>query len=638
MKSKKYILIYFALMLNLVLFAQQGKQKRADTLFNKFSFVKAAEVYQDLIKNNYNKDYATRQLADCYAYLRNPQKAALYYKQVVNQEDVPIDYYYKYAQALRGIKDYDESRIWLERFKDSGGVANTDDFEKDIDFISHVFNSKQQYFLNKVPFNTKFSDFGAIEYNNKIYFTSSRDEGLGIKRLYGWNEQPFLDVYVTPKDSKKQVDFSSKLKGDVNSIYHDGPIAITNDGHTMYFSRNNANELGKENDKKGISNVKIYRATLRDDLWTDIEDLSINNKEYSTQHPALSPDNTKLYFSSDMPGGFGGSDIYVVDISPDGSLGIPKNLGSVVNTKNTEGTPFINNEGTLFFASDGHMGIGLLDVFGTIADENGNITDVLNLGVPINSNKDDFSFNMNADGLTGYFSSNREGGKGDDDIYSYYRVPLLQVKGTVIDAINTRPIPNALISLYDDKGNKIVYMVTDENGNYSINIDRNKDYKIVGSQDKYIDDYRVFTSKNLKTVESVITVNLILNPIQNIVKLAELNTIYFDYDKYNIRPDAALELDKIVNLMNNDYPEMIIRIESHTDSRGELSYNDKLSIDRANSTYEYLISKGINPSRITEHEGFGERRLTNGCVDGEKCEEKEHQLNRRTEFIVVKME
>ncbi len=638
MKSKNYILIYFALMLNLVVFAQQGKQKRADTLFNKFSFVKAAEVYQDLIKNNYNKDYATRQLADCYAYLRNPNRAAVYYKQVVKQEDVPVEYYYKYAQALRGIKDYDESRIWLERFKDSGGVANTDDFEKDIDFISNVFNSKQQYFLNKVPFNTKFSDFGAIEYNNKIYFTSSRDEGVSIKRLYGWNEQPFLDVYVTPKDTKKQVDFSSKLKGDVNSIYHDGPIAMTNDGHTMYFSRNNANELGKENDKKGISNVKIYRATLRDSLWTDIEDLPINNKEYSTQHPALSPDNTKLYFTSDMPGGFGGSDIYVVEINPDGTLGTPKNLGDVVNTKNSEGTPFINNEGTLFFASDGHMGIGLLDIFGTIADENGNITDVLNLGVPINSNKDDFSFNMNADGLTGYFSSNRQGGRGDDDIYSYYRVPLLHVKGNVIDAINTRPIPNAVISLYDDKGNKIADMVTDENGDYSINIDRNKDYKIVASQDKYIDDYRVFTSKNLKSIESLITANLILNPLQNVVKLAELNTIYFDYDKHNIRPDAALELDKIVSLMKKDYPEMVIRIESHTDSRGELSYNDKLSIDRANATYEYLISKGIHPSRITEHEGFGERRLTNGCEDGEKCEEKEHQLNRRTEFIVVKME
>src|SRR5690606_18300053 len=626
MKSKDYILIYFALIMNLVVFAQQGKQKRADTLFNKFSFVKAAEVYKDLIENNYNKDYATRQLADCYAYLRNPNQAARYYKQVVEQENVPVEYYYKYAQALRGIEKYDESRIWLERFKDSGGVANIDDFEKDIDFISNVFNAKQQYFLNRIRFNTKFSDFGAIEHDGKIYFTSSRDEGVAIKRLYGWNEQPFLDIYVTDKETKRQIDVhTSKLKGDVNSIYHDGPIAITNDGRTMYFSRNNANELGKEKDKKGISNVKIYRATLRDSLWTDIEDLSINNKEYSTQHPALSPDNTKLYFTSDMPGGYGGSDIYVVDIYPDGSLGTPKNLGSVVNTKNTEGTPFVNSEGTLFFASDGHMGIGLLDIYGTIANENGQIIDVLNLGVPINSNKDDFSFTMNADGLTGYFSSNRTGGRGDDDIYGFYRVPILTVKGNVVDDINAKPIPNATIALYDENENKIADMVTDEDGNYEINIDRNKDYKIVASQDKYIDDYRFFTSKNISSLESVITANLILNPKQDVVVLAELNTIYFDFDKYTIRPDAAAELDKIVDLMQNRYPEMVIRIESHTDSRGTLSYNDKLSIDRANATYEYLISKGIDPSRITAHEGFGERRLTNGCEDGANCEESDHQ-------------
>ncbi|MBU3822998.1 OmpA family protein [Flavobacteriaceae bacterium XHP0103] len=625
-------------MFSLVAFSQQGKQKKADTLFNKFSFVKAAEVYQELIENNYNKDYAIRQLADCYAYLRNPNEATRYYKQVVQQENVPVEYYYKYAQALRGIKAYDESRVWLERFKDSGGVANVNDFNKDIDFISNVFNAKQQYFLNKLRFNTKFSDFGAIEYDDKIYFSSSRDEGVSIKRLYGWNEQPFLDVYVTDKDSKKQVDHTSKLKGDVNSIYHDGPIAITNDGKTMYFSRNNATSLGREGDKRGISHVKIYRATFKDSIWTDVEDLSINNKAYSTQHPALSPDNKKLYFTSDMPGGYGGSDIYVVDINADGSLGTPENLGDVINTKNTEGTPFVNSEGTLFFASDGHIGIGLLDIFGTVMDENDKIINVVNLGTPINSNKDDFSFTMNPDGLTGYLSSNRDGGRGDDDIYGYYREPAVVVRGTVTDAINTNPIPNAVVTLFDDKGNEIADMQTDEEGKYEINIDINKDYKIVATHDKYIDDYREFTSKNLRALESVITANLILNPKQNVVVLAELNTIYFDFDKFNIRPDAAAELDKIVDLMQNRYPEMVIRIESHTDSRGTLSYNDKLSIDRANSTYEYLISKGIDPARITAHEGFGERRLTNGCEDGSKCEETDHQLNRRTQFIVVKME
>ncbi|WP_232333096.1 OmpA family protein [Mariniflexile maritimum] len=638
MNVKNYILVCITIMLSVSVFSQQGKQKRADTLFNKFSFVKAAEVYKELIANKYNEDYATRKLADCYALLRDPKNASRYYKKVVAQEKVPIEYYYSYAQSLRGIKDYKESEVWLQRFKDSGGVVNANDFSKDANFITSIFNAKQQYFLDKVYFNSKFSDFGAFEQNGKVYFTSSRDEGVAIKRLYGWNEQPFLDVYVTDAKTKRNVDHSAKLKGDVNSIYHDGPVTITKDGRTMYFSRNNYKDQIEAKDKKGLTNMKIYRATLRDSIWTDVEDLSINSDEFSTQHAALNVDDTKLYFASDRPGGHGGSDIWVVNIYPDGSLRDLQNLGSVVNTESAEGFPFINNEGTLFFSSDGHTGLGLLDIFGTIKGENDEIVDVINLGVPVNSNKDDFSFTMNPNGITGYFASNRQGGRGDDDIYAFHRVPTLQVEGVVTDAINTKPVANSLITLFDDKGNKIADMVTDENGFYQINIDRNKDYKIVAGQNKYIDDYRNFTSKHLQTELTTIKANLLLNPKPDVVKLAELNTIYFDYDKHNIRKDAALELDKIVKLMNVDYPEMVIRIESHTDSRGALSYNDKLSIDRANSTYEYLISKGIKPERITAHEGFGERRLTNGCEDGAKCEETDHQLNRRTQFIVVKME
>ncbi len=640
MKIKNYILVCIILLLSFNSFSQQGKQKRADTLFNKFSFVKAAKVYRELIQNNYNKDYATRQLADCYAFLRDPKNASRYYKSVVKQENVPVEYYYKYAQALRGIKKYEESQTWLKRFKDSGGVVNANDFSKDINFITSVFGAKQQYFLDRVRFNSKFSDFGAIEYDGKVYFTSARDEGVGVKRLYGWNEQPFLDVYVTDAKSKRNVDYTGKIKGDVNSIYHDGPIAITKDGKTMYFSRNNFNKDIETKDKKGLTNMKIYRATLVDGLWTNIEDLPINGDDFSTQHPALNSDDTVLYFTSDRPGTKGGSDIWKIDILPDGNLMNLKNLGDVINTKSAEGFPFINNEGVLFFSSDGHTGLGLLDIFGTIKSEENEdeFVDVINLGVPVNSNKDDFSFTMNSNGITGYFASNRTGGRGSDDIYAYHRQPVLHVEGVVTDAINVKPIPNAIITLFDDNDKQIAYMKTDENGYYQINIDRDKDYKIVASQDKYIDDYRTFTSKNIQTELTTIKANLLLNPVQDVVKLAELNTIYFDYDKHNIREDAALELNKIVDLMLNDYPEMVIRIESHTDSRGKLSYNDKLSIDRANSTYEYLISHGIAPERITEHEGFGERRLTNGCEDGINCEEKDHQLNRRTQFIVVKME
>ncbi|KAA5821127.1 OmpA family protein [Algibacter amylolyticus] len=630
-----------ALLLSLSLFPQQRKQKRADTLFNKFSFVKAAKLYRELVQDNYNRNYATRKLADSYALLRDPRNASRYYKSAVKQKDVPVEYYYKYAQSLRGMKKYDESQIWLQRYKDSGGVVDTDDFSKDLNFITSVFGAKQQYFLDRVRFNSKYSDFGAFEHDGLVYFASSRDEGVAIKRLYGWDEQPFLDIYVTKAGSKRNVDHTAKLKGDINSIYHDGPVTITKDGKTMYFSRNNFKDDIELKDKNGLTNMKIYRATKVDSLWTNVEDLSINSDDYSTQHAALNVDETKLYFTSDRPGTHGGSDIWTADIAPDGSLGNIQNLGDVVNTEKAEGFPFINNEGVLFFSSDGHTGLGLLDIYAAIKGEDEeSIVDVINLGVPVNSNKDDFAFSMNQNGITGYFASNRQGGRGSDDIYAFHREPALHVEGVVTDAINTFPIVGAKITLFDENDNQIAFMETDDNGYFQINIDRNQDYKIVANQDKYIEDYREFTSKDLQTELTSIGANLLLNPVQDVVKLAEidLNTIYFNFDSHIIRADAEAQLNKIVSLMQNDYPEMVIRIESHTDSRGTLSYNDKLSIDRANSTYEYLISKGIDPSRITEHQGFGERKLTNGCQDGQKCEEKQHQLNRRTQFIVVKME
>jgi outer membrane protein OmpA-like peptidoglycan-associated protein/tetratricopeptide (TPR) repeat protein len=639
MDSIKYIIIYFIFLLNVTVFAQYGQQKKADNLFNKFSFVNASEGYKNLIDENFNADYAIRQLADCYAYMRNPDSAAVYYKKATQQNNVPIEYYYKYAQALRGIKDYKESRVWLKKFKDAGGIIDDSKFSKDADFITSIFNAKQQYFLEDVKFNSKYSDFGAYDHGGNTYFTSSRDEGVSTKHIYGWNKEPFLDIYVKTKNNKDSiVDHKSKLKGEVNSVYHDGPLTITNDGKTMYFSRNNYNKNGLAKDKTGVSNLKIYKATLNDGKWINVEELPFNSDEYSTGHPSLNADNTKLFFASDMPGGFGGSDIYYVTINNDGSFGSPQNLGNVVNTNKNEVFPFINNENILFFSSNGHQGLGLLDVFATTTDENNTIIDIINLGVPVNSSKDDFSFFMSPDGITGYFASNRDGGVGSDDIYAYNRILPLKVEGIISDAINNKPVENATITLFDENNNQIAYVQTDENGHYEINIDRDTVYKIVSSQVKYEDDSKTITSKNIAKTVTSIESDFTLNPVQDVKILAELNTIYFDFEKHNIRQDASIELDKIVNMMLIDYPNMVIRIESHTDSRGTTAFNDWLSQSRAKATYEYLLSKGVDASRITKYEGFGERRLINGCDGSIPCEEEEHQLNRRTEFIVIKME
>ncbi|MCL6295805.1 OmpA family protein [Jejuia spongiicola] len=640
MKLKNYILTCFFLSLSFIASAQYGSQKKADNLFNKFSFVSAAEVYHNLIEKDFNADYATRQLADSYAYMRNPDSAVVYYQKAVQQENIPVEYYYNYAQALRGIKEYKESRVWLRRFKEAGGVVKKDRFSKDSDFITSIFNAKQQYFLTDVNFNSKYSDFGAYEREGNIYFASSKDEGVSTKHIYGWNEEPFLDIYVKAKDSNDSiVSHKSKIEGDINSIYHDGPLTITKDGKTMYFSRNdfNKNVLGK--DEKGMTHLKIYKASLVNGLWTNIEDFNFNSKDYSTGHPSLNSDDTKLYFTSDMPGGQGGSDIYYVDINSDGSLGSPKNIGNVVNTDKNEMFPFINSEDALFFSSDGHAGLGLLDIFGTVSDADNNIISVLNLGVPVNSSKDDFSFFMNNDGLSGYFASNRDGGVGSDDIYAYDRIPQLKIEGTITDATTNAPIPNAVVTLLDSNDNKIADLQTDENGHFEINIDRDTDYKLNTKKENYIGDSRTVTTKGIENSVTSINADFVLNPVvDEKLPITELYPIYFDFNKYDIRRDGTVELDRIVDLMMNKYPNMVIKIESHTDSRGTSEYNDILSKERANATYKYLIEHGVDASRITEYDGFGERKLANDCDGTINCTEDQHQLNRRTQFIVIKME
>jgi outer membrane protein OmpA-like peptidoglycan-associated protein len=571
--------------------------------------------------------------------MRNPDSSSTYYKKVVEQNNVPVEYFYNYAQALRGVENYEASRIWLDKYKKEGGATNTSIFSNDANFISSIYNSKQQYFLKDILFNTKLSEFGAYENNGSIYFSSTRDAGVSTKFKSGWDNQPLLDIYVTKKGSTDTiVDNNSKIKGKVNSVYHDGPLTISNDGKTMYFTRNNFNKNVLTQDNQEIGNLKIYQATLIGENWKRIKELSFNSDFYSTGHPALNSDGSKLYFTSDMPGGYGGTDIYYVDIKENGSMSKPHNLGNIVNTKKNESFPFVNSENALFFSSDGHLGLGLLDVFVAVSNDKNDFVSVLNLGVPVNSSKDDFSFFMNENGLSGYFASNRNGGIGSDDIYAFDRMPLIKIESTIKD-IDGNAIPKATITLLNTEGNQVATLQSDESGKFEVNIDRDADYVININKENYINESKNVSSKGLDRSTTIIKADFVLNSvIKETTSIAQLPSIYFEYNKFNINQSSMKALDEISNLMVNTYPKMVIKIESHTDSRGSSKYNDQLSIERANATFKYLISKGVNSSRITEYKGYGEQNLVNECDSNTNCSEENHQLNRRTQLIVVKME
>lgn len=625
--NKKYSLLLLLIFSAFTLTAQSGKQKKADRLYDDFAYVKAIEVYKDLIERDYNTIYNQQRIADSYYKLRDPENAVQYYAQVVEQPSISPEVYYKYAQMLRGMREYEKSREWLKKYQEEG--KNPQQVEELLEPDAIVtYEGLESFRVHPASMNSQYSDFGTLENNGTIYFVSARGDSNTKTRIYDWTGEPFLDIYQTTSGSGSV----KPVPGDVNTVRHEGPLTISDDGKTMYFTRNNYldHRNGKKDDQ-GVNHLKIYKASLENGEWENIEELPFSNDNYSVGHPSLSKDGKTLYFASDAPGGQGGSDIYKVSVEGD-TYGKPENLGPLVNTPGNEVFPFIDEEGNLYFSSDGHKGYGLLDVFVVTKDKP---EKVQNLGQPVNSSLDDFSYTKTSgDNTKGFISSNREGGMGNDDIYELNILAPLVLKGQVTDSINGKPIENATIRLMDENDKQIAFLETDEDGNYETEIARDKMYPLEAKHIKYNTKTKEINSSNMDD-KTELVYDIELSPVRDVEYLAEINKIYFDFDKSNIRPDAAKELDKLVDLMKNDYPDLVIEIGSHTDKRGSIEYNRKLAERRAQSTYDYLIAHGIEPERIVKYKGYGEEKPEVDCI---RCNEKQHQLNRRSVFKVVKME
>ena len=349
MKTKLFI-FFFALSSTLMV----AQRKLADKFFENFAYIKATELYEEAVKKGDSSEHVLTRLGDCYYNNSKSKEAALWYGKAVNKYDkVNPEYIFKYIQSLRSIKDYQEADKWLVKFKNiQGNDSRVKDFDaNNLDLYEDLASTEDIIVkIQNLPFNTEFSDFGAYISDDILYFASARD--TDVKKRYGWNAEPFLDIYyvsVTDHDGKKEysgADFINSTK--INTPYHEASVAITNDGQTMYFTRDNVNRRNKLGyDRKGTSHLKLYKATLSNGVWNNIVELPFNDDYFSNGHPALSPDNTKLYFVSDREGGFGQTDIYVVDILGDGKYGEPKNLGPKVNTEGREMFPFVSKDNTL---------------------------------------------------------------------------------------------------------------------------------------------------------------------------------------------------------------------------------------------------------------------------------------------------
>ncbi len=630
--------------------------EKADTYFNKMWYAEAADLYEEVLKNkeNYNASIL-KKAGDAHYYNTNMEKAHYWYDILYNdyKDEMSSDNIFKYAHALKGTGKYGRAkklmRLYGKMQKNEPQTITNDNLSVKETTLDKLLDIQKKYEVKNLAVNSEYSDFSPIYYTNeKVVFASAKDSSFFHTRKYKWNDQPYLDLYVA-KVNKESLELknATKLSKKINTKYHEASVAFSPDNNTMYFTRNNYNKknTGKKlrRDKKGINHLKIYVSNKIDGEWTTAVELPFNSDNYSTGHPALSPDGKQLYFVSDMPGSIGQTDIFVVDVLENGTFSKPRNLGPEINTEKREMFPFIN-ENKLYFSSDGHTGIGGLDIFEAVYDDEEGFRDALNLGQPINSNLDDFSYIVDKKNQTGYFASNRKGGKGDDDIYSFKRLIPEEVTGNAIagivtDIIDGNLMPEALVVLLDENNIKLKEFVTDNDGSFIFeDLEGSKKYTIKTTKGNYFDDETVATAK----ANDIVNVDIALKKLKDLIAVEEgikklkIENIYFDFDRYSIKTEAKTELDKIVAVMNES-PSMVIKIESHTDSRGKKAYNKYLSTKRAESSKNYLISKGIDPNRIQSAIGYGEERLLNGCDGSIRCTEQQHLENRRSEFIIVKM-
>ncbi|MNQ24707.1 Outer membrane porin F precursor [compost metagenome] len=619
-------------------YAQQSKINAVDKEYDSYAYIDAIKTYEKVANKGYKSEDMFKKLGNSYYFNSNFEGASKWYGELFAMNtSVEPEYYYRYAQSLKSIGEIDKANKLLGEFNAKNKTDNRGKlYEENLNYLDQIKANSGRYDIENAGINSKYSDYGTFVHDNKIYFTSARDTGNFSQRKHKWTGEYFTNLYIADVDSSKV----KKFKTDLNTKFHESSPAFTKDGKTVYFTRNNYLNGKKGKDVEKTTLIKIYKATLENGKWTNITAVPFASDNYSTAHPAFSPDEKTLYFASDMPGTLGQSDIYKISINSDGSYGTPVNLGKTINTEGKETFPYITDENEIYFASDGRPGLGGLDLFAGKIEKDGTISDIQNLGADINSPKDDFAYVIDPVSRKGYFSSNKEGGQGSDDIYKFIENKALrciqELSGTITDSETAVILSGAKVSLYD---NMVVKNTTiaDVNGLYKLPIDCGKTYNVRAEKEDYATREVSITIGKLSGKTSL---PIALDPTtckvtigDDLGKCFKIKIIYFDLDKSNIRTEAAIDLEKILAVLNEN-PGMKLDIRSHTDSRATFKYNEALSDRRAKSTIEWLIKNGVAANRLTG-KGYGETQLVNKCADDVPCTEAEHQENRRSEFIIT---
>ena len=639
---KKSILFYLIILsfYGSVLYAQQSQIKRADKKYDSYAYVDVIQTYEKVALKGYKSEDMFKKLGNAYYFNSNFEGAAKWYGELfVLNPNPESEYYYRYAQSLKATGALEKSNQIMEEFRskftnDIRGKL----YSETSNYMDQIKANSGRYNIEDAGINSKYSDYGTFVHDNKVYFASARDTGNFSQRKHTWTGEYFTNLYFSAVDSVKV----KKLKNGLNSRFHEASPVFTKDGKTVYFTRNNYVNGKKGKSENKINFIKLYKATLVNNKWTNITALPFTSDNYSTAHPALSPDERTLYFASDMPGTLGQSDLFKVSINDNGGFGTPENLGKSINTEGKETFPFVTDENEIYFASDGRPGLGGLDVYAGKLNKDGTISDIQNLGTDINSPQDDFAYVIDPVSRIGYFSSNKEGGQGSDDIYKFIENRALrcvqELNGAITDAQTGVVLAEAKVTLYENNVIKNT-TIADSNGAYKFEVDCGKTYNVRAEKEKYATKEVSITIGKLSGKTNL---PIALDPAackvtvgDDLGKCFGIKMIYFDLDKSEITTAAAVDLEKILQVLN-DNPTMKLDIRSHTDSRQTHQYNQILSERRAKSTINWLVKNGVKANRLTG-KGYGETLLQNGCSDGVDCSEAEHQMNRRSEFIITEI-
>ena len=635
---------------NNTVLAQAGI-KRANKNYDKYAYFDAINIYEKIANRGFVDPDLLKNIGDSYYFNANYENANKWYSQLYTEYDTldfEAEYDFRFAQTLLNVGDNEKANIYFKKFAEKNkNSSRAKIINSRIQNKLDIKNNSGRYDINNLDINSVYSDYGASFHKDKVLFTTSRDTGNFTKRVFTWTGDAFSNIYEADLLADGNLSIPKLFSKTITSKFNESSPIITKDGKTMYFTRNNYNNGKRGFDEGKVTLLKIYRAELVDGNWINITELPFNSNNFNTAHPVLNEDENIMYFASDRPGGYGSSDIWQVSLK-NKDFGDPFNLGPEINTDGRETFPYITSNNELYFSSDARLGLGGLDVFVSKLKPNGTFTRVQNVGTPVNSNSDDFAYIIDKSTKRGFFSSNRVDGKGKDDIYSFIenRELVLEclrgLKVKVVDAVTKSVITTANVHLYETNYTPKSMADALKNSGFYIfdsNLECDSDYRLrVGAPTYIVKEQLITINSNPGIQEIVIELEpqkVEIKPKDDLFKVFNLKPIYFDLDKDNIRPDAAIELAKIVEIMK-EYPEMKVDIRSHTDSRASDSYNLKLSQRRAKSTANWIASQGIESYRLT-YQGYGESQLINKCSNGVKCTDEEHEQNRRSEFIVEQL-